>query len=625
MVICVFAMSGDEPLSGEIRLSSSGMKRVCQQEGKGFLFVVGDKSYQCCVAQACFISPLVSRLVSMDCTVDCLQLEVDDADGLFCDILGLGEGGSMRIDQQNYKVVRALAIGLENVELASLVDGFDIDGPYHDIDAAIENLCMKNGLGVAADEETSFIASHFYELDVGRLFSLGISGLEQVLGDKHLKLEDENALVDTLASLCSRDDAYCCMFRYVHFEYVDASHLDLYLDHVYGDHLDGVVWERICNNLRNGLNPGSSHRDSPGLRFRWISFEYVNEHPFDGIISHLANECGGNAHENGVVNITSSSNFRNMAYRVTDYGWDDYWASQDVPDSWICFDFKEKRVHLKKYSLKPVSELYPVSWVMEGSTNGTDWKEIDRRNTMDMKGEGTVKVYECENNSRSEGFRFLRFRQIGKNSSGSNVLSMASIEFFGKLETDEEAAELRARLLSSEAERRLRGEFSLCDDRPFWGIFSQLAEECGGNVHRKGVVYISASGTTERQCHQVTDYWWGGAWRSTDIRGSWICFDFKERKVRLGQYSLKSDGYKRNGNLIDWIIEGSNDGWEWKEGDRRHTMDLSGCWVVQTYECKGEGCSESFRYLRLRQTDRNSNGDDRICLSEIEFFGTLSH
>ena len=126
------------------------------------------------------------------------------------------------------------------------------------------------------------------------------------------------------------------------------------------------------------------------------------------------------------------------------------------------------------------------------------------------------------------------------------------------------------------------------------------------------------------QCHQVTDYGWNGDWQSTDEPNSWICFDFKERKVRLAQYSLKSDGFAGSGNLVDWVIEGSNDGNEWKEVDRRHTRELRGH-VVKTYECEGASCLESFRYLRLHQTGKNSNGDDRICLCNIEFFGTLSH
>ena len=309
-----------------------------------------------------------------------------------------------------------------------------------------------------------------------------LKNLERVLCNEDLKLEDENSLVDTLASLCSLDDDYCCLFRYVHFDYVDASHLDVYLDHVYRDHLDGGVWERLCNHLRNELNPDSRDLNFPARRFRCATFQYVNEFPFDGIISYLADACGGNVHEKGVVNVTASSSWHHQCHEVTNYGWDDYWATEEIRDSWICFDFKEKRVHLSKYSLAHDGHRFPVSWVIEGSTNGIEWNEVDRRNWVDLKGQ-RVKAYQCENQSFSEGFRFLRLRQIGKNRIGTDHLCLSAIEFFGKLETDEEAAELRRRLLSAEVERRLRGEFSLCDDQPFWGMFSHLIEECGGNVH----------------------------------------------------------------------------------------------------------------------------------------------
>ena len=156
-------------------------------------------------------------------------------------------------------------------------------------------------------------------------------------------------------------------------------------------------------------------------------------------------------------------------------------------------------------------------------------------------------------------------------------------------------------------------------DEPFNGIICHLRKECGGNVHQKGVVEIIASSTGGNQCHQVTDYGWNSYFNTQDEENSWVRFNFKTRKVCLTSYSLKSGTW----HLLRWVIEGSNNGSEWKVIDSRDTKDLDGHYFVKTFKCN-QGNNEFYRYLRLFQSARsNSNGDSELQLSGIEFFGVL--
>ena len=132
---------------------------------------------------------------------------------------------------------------------------------------------------------------------------------------------------------------------------------------------------------------------------------------------------------------------------------------------------------------------------------------------------------------------------------------------------------------------------------------------------------ITASSNMRGQCHQVTDHGWNNSWFTKNEPNSWICFDFKDKTVSLTKYSLKSDGWRWN-HLIQWVIEGSNDGGSWEELDSRNTQDLNGNSITKTYDCQSMR-SKSYRYLRLRQTGKNSSGWDYLRLSEIEFFGVL--
>jgi hypothetical protein len=103
-------------------------------------------------------------------------------------------------------------------------------------------------------------------------------------------------------------------------------------------------------------------------------------------------------------------------------------------------------------------------------------------------------------------------------------------------------------------------------------------------------------------------------------------FDFKEKKVSLSSYSLKSDG-SGGYHLLQWKLEGSNNGSSWTCLDSRNTQDLNGPSIVKNYSTNNH---DSYRYIRITQTGKNSGWPERgvspgdyFRLSEIEFFGTL--
>ena len=155
---------------------------------------------------------------------------------------------------------------------------------------------------------------------------------------------------------------------------------------------------------------------------------------FNGIVAHLRGECGGNPHERGVISIKASSSARNHFHQVVDYGWNDYWHSNNEVNAWVQFDFKSRRVCLSGYSLKSHngSHHFPVSWAIEVSDDGSTWEAVDLRNTRDLVGSNIERTYEC--NRQSDRFvRFVRMRQTGKTSDNEDWLSLSQIEFFGKL------------------------------------------------------------------------------------------------------------------------------------------------------------------------------------------------
>jgi hypothetical protein len=151
-----------------------------------------------------------------------------------------------------------------------------------------------------------------------------------------------------------------------------------------------------------------------------------------------------------------------------------------------------------------------------------------------------------------------------------------------------------------------------------------LTKKCGGNVHEQGTVSITASGDAYNKCWQVANYGWNNYWYSNTAPNSWICFDFKDKCASLQHYTLKS-GSRGAHYLVQWEIEGSNDGNTWKSLDSRNTRDLCGNFIAKTYECSKSNLNEFFRFIRMKLTGKDSSNCDCLMLSNIEFFGTLKN
>jgi hypothetical protein len=156
------------------------------------------------------------------------------------------------------------------------------------------------------------------------------------------------------------------------------------------------------------------------------------------------------------------------------------------------------------------------------------------------------------------------------------------------------------------------------------GLISHLTELSGGNVHAKGLVAIGCSSNGHNECWDVVNYDWNSYWCTRNSPNEWIQFDFKDRRVSLSHYALKSDG---NGHhLLQWALQGSVDGNSWTDLDRRNTQELNGDYVTKIFPCEQRESSSTphfYRYIRLMQTGKDSQGRDYLELANFECFGWM--
>ena len=73
--------------------------------------------------------------------------------------------------------------------------------------------------------------------------------------------------------------------------------------------------------------------------------------PLNGIIAYLTRECGGNVHENRVVEVTASSGRDKVKYAV-ELGTNSQFDTDNKPNQWICYNFKGRSVAPTSYSIR---------------------------------------------------------------------------------------------------------------------------------------------------------------------------------------------------------------------------------------------------------------------------------
>jgi hypothetical protein len=73
-------------------------------------------------------------------------------------------------------------------------------------------------------------------------------------------------------------------------------------------------------------------------------------------------------------------------------------SSKDKVNQWVQWDFHDHRVNPTHYSIhthnSPCTGPFLKSWVIEGSTDGSDWRELDRQtNNNDLNGSHLIRSF----------------------------------------------------------------------------------------------------------------------------------------------------------------------------------------------------------------------------------------
>ena len=441
----------------DIALTWSGFNSVnwdrCDDE---FEFVFGDDKKVCRVHSilAEFLSPKVARDRKCDgcCGFYKIKSSSSDLFDLFEDLVSsLRSGRAFRVEASNFSSLLRLSQELENKELLCLLMGM-IDIESMTLEEGL--LVLESGidLGIVSTDEfqklRESIASHFYEVKKEILENIKIETAELLLSSPSLKIEDEDSLYDFVRSRSENDLSFSSLFEFIYFEYLSKDRVEDFASFAKENLLENIsagIWTRICCRLILEIqidkkNPRDVKPHVKEVKPPGKEFVYDESNPLNGVIAHLTRKCGGNVHDKGIVNVTSSGfecsgREPKLAVNVLNPGTSTWFASKNEPDSWICYDFKDSRVSPTSYSVRSYKTVpgshHLKSWVFEASKDGAEWTVIDRRDNNDELNDKHVIRNFRISPTPSESFRFIRLRQTGKNHKGKDFLTLTALEIFG--------------------------------------------------------------------------------------------------------------------------------------------------------------------------------------------------
>jgi hypothetical protein len=113
-------------------------------------------------------------------------------------------------------------------------------------------------------------------------------------------------------------------------------------------------------------------------------------------------------------------------------------------------------------------------------------------------------------------------------------------------------------------------------------------------------------------------------WQSANVKDSWLVFDFRDLRVKLGAYTIKSyraQAGSSGWHLRSWRLCGSHDEAVWTVIDTKTNCDeLNGPYKLGTWPVDGK---DWYRFVKLQIADLNHAGTWAMTIAGIEFFGDV--
>lgn len=468
-------------------LSSSALKNInINEKDDDFIFNFGDKKILMKVIFAEFISPFVSKIRKSDPTFNTISFNnliqnvfpssdtsKNNLNELFDDettalIHQLSCGNEIEVNESQSNKMRLISILLGNEELYDKINNFfplqmnisNIEQHFNDL-MFLFNLSKHSTFFFNFYQKSKiidFIANNFYLIDKQKLISLPKTIIYEIINNDKLILENEDSLLDFIYQIYSNktdeDVDIIEFYELVEFTSLSETSMHQFLTKFTYDEMSNKIWQKINQYIRSQFtmnkytfNPENHHylyKD-----YIYIEYDGNENNRFKGLINHLTNQCNGNVYEKGIIDIKSTkeyeekfNNSHHSPQFVVDLNNRNYYHSICKEGAWLKYDFKDRKVHPTKYSIRSRNEDGGnlLKWVIQGSNIGNDedgdegWITLDSRNDESIKENDSSNTFNISAPiDKNQYFRYLRIKANGLETRGLNCLIFSALEFFGSM------------------------------------------------------------------------------------------------------------------------------------------------------------------------------------------------
>lgn len=437
-------------MENKIKLQTDSVLHIpIKKYDNDFTFIVNSEKYETSSIAADLLSPIISSRHLIDPTLREFVINTNNH-GDFNLLLNLLNFESQEINSKDFQFVSEVIekLGTDKIQLIDKIknEELTIDNIFDHIE---QHQSHPQFYKKELESEINFFSSHFFELKEkviqkikGEKFDLNEELIELIINNCHLVLDSENDLLEVINQLYLKNKNYSNLYEFVDFENVELKSMKEFIQIFDMNDMTKPTWSSLSFRLgheilKDDFNiQNSKHKNSNKV------IEIENKfNEFDGILNYLQTHYD----IKDEIDITYSTCRNGDPFNLLQYdNKENYFISDNFPNSWICFEFKNYKIIPTNYIIRSrnnENSNHLKSWIVEGSNDKNYWIKLDEQiNNCSLNGVSVVHSFSIsydENNQQP--FKYLRIRQIGptwfyfNGTYSTHQLLMNSIEFYGKI------------------------------------------------------------------------------------------------------------------------------------------------------------------------------------------------
>lgn len=424
---------------GKIKLTTSCILSVPFQIYENtFTFIVNGKEFKTSRIISDLISPEISRIHSIDPTVETFTINTSHQ-GDFTQILNLFNFQDNLISSVEVPFILEVIekLGNDSIEYQESSDQEEIT--INNVFSYIKHHEKSEKFNSKRlSSEIDFISSHFYEVTEDKFKDISVEALYRILTNDHLQLNSEDQLLNFVNNLYKSDFKYSILYEAVLFENVSGKMMKEFTTIFNNDDMSKEIWIHLSKRLENEIEK-ENHEEKKRYRMEKQEKGKIflpTSNGFDGIFRYLRKQS--NEQIKNEVNFTASSVSGGEPQFVTIFeDQNKFFYTKREQNSWICFDFKNRRVIPTDYTIRSIqwdeNNEHPRNWVIECSCDNNSWEIVDEQtNCSFLNGNGIVHTFKMSSPKTKE-FQYIRMRNTGPNWQNDKDLDIESFEIYGRL------------------------------------------------------------------------------------------------------------------------------------------------------------------------------------------------